>query len=274
MVAQAFNTDFTGNTHAEGAYITFRAGDTHFALAVSYVRYITTSQSLNRRSSPTKEGKTLIVFDFGGESLALYNFNEMIKTGAHTEEIEALITLLNDRQEDHVSWLAELETSLKTGQPFTKAGDHHQCAFGKWYDSYQAQDAELKRILAAFRDPHRRLHALAEELTGQVKRGITLESVLRQLQQARESTFGELLTLFDDAQRRLEELNKPVVIVLEDGRHKFGLQVESIGDIKQFETSAWLPDQNAGDNCCYDGYFQTGDALYLNIMPQSLLQMA
>lgn len=274
MEARPLNSP-AANRAVAGAYITFRAGDTHFALAVSYVRYITTFQALKRRSSPSKEGITHTVFDFGGETLALYSFNEIIHTGAHTEEIESLIPLLEARREDHVLWLAALEHSIKTGEPFTKAGDPHECAFGIWYDSYQAQDAELRRVLARFREPHKRLHSLAEELLTLARNKNNVPVAERRLAQERETTFKQLLGLFDEAQGRLEELNKPVVIVLDDGKNKFGLQVESIGDIKQFESTAWLPDKNGDERNCFDGYFQTADkSLFLNIIPHRVRAIA
>ncbi|TVZ40493.1 chemoreceptor zinc-binding protein [Alteromonadaceae bacterium 2753L.S.0a.02] len=273
MDMQNLSSEITDHNHAAGSYITFSSCDTQFALSVGFVRYITTVQALTKRTSPTKEGLTHTVFDFGGETLVLYDFNQIIDAASHCEIIEELIGLLAARREDHIKWIAALEHSIHSGEPFTKAIDPHQCAFGIWYDNYKPSDHELQKILENFDEPHKAIHALAEELLSIARDKGDIAEAEQRLEQEKRSTLKQLLNLFDEATQRLEALDKPVVLVLDDGTRKFGLQVESIGDIKQFDAKAWLPDQKRSVDRCYEGFFQTpGDELFLNIVPQRLLQ--
>jgi len=44
------------------------------------------------------------------------------------------IMLLHKLKDQHMSWMAEFENSLKNNKPFTKALDPHKCELGMWID--------------------------------------------------------------------------------------------------------------------------------------------
>ncbi len=265
------------DSHSAGSYITFKAGSAEYALSVSHVRYITTLDTLTVRSSPGRNGPPKTLVDYAGAAIPLYRFSFVIGSRSATDESAELIKLLDARRQDHIDWIEALEHSIETGDTFNKATDPSQCAFGQWYDSYKADDQELADIMAKFDVPHRRIHDLAKNLLELSKNPSKVPEAVRLLNEEKSSTLRELLTIFAQARSRLEDLVKPVVLVLEDKGKTFALEVDCIGDILNFDDSNWLPDQ--GNNhvlsSCYDGFFETkNNQLFLNIVPGLLLKTA
>jgi len=47
------------------------------------------------------------------------------------QEVGEMVQLLNEREQDHKNWLAELEACVREHRPFKLARDPHQCKFGR-----------------------------------------------------------------------------------------------------------------------------------------------
>ena len=80
------------------------------------------------------------------------------------QEIEGFCGLMDARENDHRKWLGELRLSIQERRKFGLTTDPHQCAFGKWYDRYQAKDPWLSGLLQRFDKPHHSLHAMARQV--------------------------------------------------------------------------------------------------------------
>ena len=76
----------------------------------------------------------------------------------------ALSGLLSARWIDHLDWIKDLSSSILTKKAFTGGVDPHQCAFGKWYYSYQASNPEFGSLLSEWEAPHAKLHVSADKI--------------------------------------------------------------------------------------------------------------
>lgn len=264
------------NSHESGSYITFRSGSTFYALPIGHVRYISARDALTIRSTPQQNQTASHVFEYDGKATALYRFCSLAGSSSQVDESTELVELLSARRQDHVDWVDALEYSIQTGEPFTKATDPHMCAFGKWYDQYHPEDEELKEIMAAFDAPHKRIHSLGLQLTDLAHAQNDKAQAMRILRKERSTTLKELMNHFAKAILRLEDMVRPVVLVLDSGEKNFALEVETVSDIKHFENNAWLEEQcKTTDDTYYDGYFQSSDGeLFLNVVPKALLSYA
>lgn len=270
-------TNFTAAQRA-GSYMAFVAGRAHYALPVEYVRYITSMDAIKPRMTPDGQGCQHRVFDFEGHSLELHRFSDLVGANSLVDECAALSDLLQQRRQDHIDWLAALENSILTGAAFTKATDPNKCAFGRWFDQYQSNDAELRAIMLQFEQPHCRIHALAQRLLSLAVDEARVEEAIQILNEERHSTLQTLLALFDQADGRLREMVKPVALIVDLGRKLYALELDVIEDIHDFSESDWLPDSDGGDkkrpvDRCYDGFFQKGGGkLYLKVDPFCLIK--
>ena len=270
----SIQSDSISSTDHAGSYITFVCADTHYALNVDSVKYITSIDSIKIQHTPLENGVMNRIFSFADRPVVLYSFNKIVGSYSQVEESKKLISSLADRKQDHIDWIEDLEKSIRTGEPFKKTTDPHLCAFGKWYDQYQSQDEELSNIMKKFDTPHKKIHSLAQSLQSIAQQPDGKNQALIILENEKHTTLNLLLNLFGIAEARLNDMVKQVIIVLETQGKVFAIDLDNIEQLEEFKEAHWLED-NAHDeqsHPCYDGYFQkeSGD-LYVNVDPNMLM---
>ncbi len=241
----AQSTLFSNNV-ASLEVITFHVGATQYATPVSEVRYIeqdkreTTRIELNHKVGAevtSYQGKTVPVYDFAGlmgcEAVYIKNLQ--------------LMDILNARQKDHVDWVDELESCLRTGSDFTLATDPKKCEFGQWYGDFKADDELLKDILSDFDKPHQRIHALAAELIA-LRDESGLDKALAVLEYERGRTLAKLVSLFTTARERLESITRPILLYIDTGHKMIALRLNAISDIMTYGRDAFTTQQDVDDN--------------------------
>ena len=263
----------TASTALTSSYLTFHSGSAAFAVEVNNVRFITSRDSIDTRTIPSNQGQDSLVFDYDGSPIPLYSFCAITDIKSQLAQSEDLIELLRARRQDHLEWVDALKHSIETGEPFTKSTDPHECAFGLWYDQFQSEDEQLQDIMVRFDAPHKRIHSLAETLLAKCDSEENRQTALANLETERTTTLSTLLSLFNDAEVRLKDMNRPVVMIIKGQQQLYGIQLDGIDGIKEFSKADWLDDKEFPESASFDGYFQTGEGqLYLNIEPEQLLQ--
>jgi methyl-accepting chemotaxis protein len=79
--------------------------------------------------------------------------------------------LLADRWIDHLNWMNELSQSILEKRVFAGGVDPGNCAFGKWFYSYQATNDEFAGHLRKWDEPHSQLHESAHQIVTAQKAG-------------------------------------------------------------------------------------------------------
>lgn len=257
-------------------FLSFCSGGNYYVIPIKEVVYITESSALKMRTVPKGDGSANRVFEFNGQPSQLVSLSQVFNIDSRAEESQKLIDLLNARKQDHINWMEALEYSIKEDVPFEKATDPHKCAFGMWYDSYQTNDADLSSILAKFDAPHKRIHALAEKLLAKAAEGEEQRAeALRILKDERSLTLQGLLQLFAQAVGRLDDMAKPItIIVSKGGEQRFGIEVDIIGDVIDFQSNEWMSaaTKSSEDSQCFDGFYQGSEHLFINFDLQALAQ--
>lgn len=155
-------------------------------------------------------------------------------------EVDAFVTLLTEREQDHRAWLAELEASVREGRPFGLATDPHLCKFGRWYDGYRAENVVLQNELARFEQPHADIHALGLEVGRLAAEGNAAEA-LRRVEAAREGLLAELCRQFERTREVVREQHKEIGVVVRLPGAEAVLVVdraEAVAPLQPFEDDA------------------------------------
>lgn len=150
------------------------------------------------------------------------------------QEVEDFCSLMDQREQDHRRWLQELEASVREKRVFSLATDPHQCAFGKWYDSYKPASYTLQSLLKQFETPHRVIHGIAEKVFALEEKGDTA-GAHRLIEECRSKELAEMITLFAQAKQYYRTQNREVLIVLEYQRRLVAIAVDSIDGVEHFE---------------------------------------
>ncbi|MGB1090743.1 MAG: CZB domain-containing protein [Oceanobacter sp.] len=212
-------------------YLSFRHGRHTYAVALHHVRYIAADTSLPVVKVAHGGGPPVDVVEFENQPCRLVAMRDLIGHTEDKQQTEALVELLHQREQDHLNWLNALEKALKENTEFTLARDPSACAFGRWYATFKPDNAELAHVMEKFDQPHKRIHALADELLELEAEG-RVEDALSQLQHHRNTTLHRLQELFAEARNLASGNIRPTVIMLQTGDAKLtALLVDEIGEV-------------------------------------------
>lgn len=170
------------------------------------------------------------IFTLRGEAVPMLDLRVVFGIPSLSQEYVEFSQMLEDRKQDHIRWVNELERCIEENEPFTLATDPHKCAFGKWYDSYQIDNHTINHHLRKLEDPHRRLHLAAEEVQKcrrdcqHCTRPVCLKTILDQVKREYMPT---ILTLLDDAKELFKTAYHEMVLVLGETR-QLGIIVDEV----------------------------------------------
>ncbi len=212
-----------------------------YALRIEHV--LTISQDVSRlRKVPGDVPGFIGLIDYQGAVVPVIDFAHMLGRRNSGESKEELIGLLHAREKDHLEWIGALEHSLRTGEMFSKERNPHRCAFGCWYDQYAPTDESFASIYADFDAPHKRVHALADELIDLAARE-GRDRALAALAVERGTTLQTLQRIFEFAREGLQSSQHAVMLyITSDGRTpRMALRIDDISDILSFEERDRVP---------------------------------
>lgn len=151
-------------------------------------------------------------------------------------EGQSYIEQLSLREQEHRHWLKELEDSVKEKRPFTLPADPHQCAFGRWYDSYEYGDTThrcmaLDHVLVKFKNPHERIHTVANEVLTLGDAG-RYEAALDLIEKTRTTILSQLINLFEEARMTLREGSRELLILISNGERQAALTADTVESVE------------------------------------------
>jgi chemotaxis signal transduction protein len=220
---------------------TFWIADTLYAIDIAKV--LTISQEMGKIQSLPAQAKGLIgMVEFQDNAVPVLDFANMLGFTSGIEKSDHLIQLLNEREKDHIDWVSALEDSLLNDTPFLKARDHHKCAFGQWYDSFNTRDETFMEILSEFNQPHQLIHALADTLLD-MKKDNRCDEALKILRFEKNVTLKRLMKRFEQARVHLRESTRQVLLyITEDGQApSVALRIDDINDVIDFKAKQFKP---------------------------------
>jgi chemotaxis signal transduction protein len=216
---------------------TFFVQDMMFGLDVKHVLML--DQNIDKiQSVPVEEKGLCGVIRFQGVVVPVLDFAHRINVRSGFDTMADLIEIFDTREQDHIDWLNALENSIQNNLSFTKATDPNECAFGKWYNSFETRDSTLKDMLAAFDEPHRKIHGLASTLLAMSNQGRT-EEALKELSHHRVTTLQRLRSLFSRAREQIRSgMRQVLLFVTEDGKTPvYALKIDEINDVMTYALS-------------------------------------
>ncbi len=199
---------------------------------------------------PAVEG----VINLRGNVLGLIDLRRALDKPSAQEELDQILGSLSDARRDHRAWIDELEASTREGRPFTLAKDQHECRFGRWFDSFEAQNDFVASLVGRLDEPHASLHGEYERVHAHASRGET-EQALALIRAHREGTMAQLDRVLDETEQALIEMRREVAIILSaDGNSPVALRVDGVDAIEALNVQA------PGQHSRTDGHYVCGVA--------------
>ena len=167
------------------------------------------------------------------------------------QEAQETVQLLNDREQDHKNWIAELLASVDAKRPFTLARNPHQCKFGKWYDAYKPENQSVAflSVWHALDKPHCRIHAIADKVCDLAAKG-DYAAARDIITATRNTDLQEIIRLFSEVRTMLRETTREVAIVLGQADHRLAVCADGIVAIETLDPETIQPFSELFNNAC------------------------
>lgn len=170
------------------------------------------------------------IFPYRDTFITMFDMRTAFGLEPLSGEFSAFSEMLDQRKEDHIRWVAELERCVAEGEAFTLSSDPHACAFGKWYDHFKSDRHAINTHMQKIDEPHKQLHLAAVEVEEcrRIQDPALREEKLREvLERVRGKSMPEIIRLLDETKELFRStMFQEMVLVLSDAR--FGLVVDEI----------------------------------------------
>lgn len=173
------------------------------------------------------------VINLRGRVVPLLDLRKRMGLSSAREETESFCALMDQREQDHRKWLNELEASVKECRPFKLATDPHKCAFGKWYDTYHADNSWVAGLLKRFDAPHQEIHGIAIQVENLKTKGAN-EAAEQLIRETREGALAKMLTLFADLRELVRHAGRETAVILQNGK-MFAISIDLAESIEKLQ---------------------------------------
>ena len=243
---------------ADMPQVIFYLQDNQFAISAKHVREMVAMPKVV--SVPQVPHYIRGVINLRGKVIPVIDLRLKMGLTSSLDEAEDLISLLDQREQDHKNWIAELESSVRERREFKLATDPHKCAFGKWYDNFTTDNRTLASCLKKFDAPHQRIHAIAIKVRTMEEKE-DYDSAYEIIDQTKEGELAEMIKLFSEVRSLLKESNSEIAMVLEWQEKAVAICVDSIETVEKLSESNIdeMPETvSALENGCITGIGKRG----------------
>jgi chemotaxis signal transduction protein len=221
-------------------HVIVRVKDQQLAISSAVVRQLLLMPEVF--AVPTSPAHVRGVINVRGEVISLIDLRILLNIDSREQEVKALIQLLNEREQDHRNWLAELQSSVENRKAFALTRDPHQCKFGKWYDTFkpEIQSVAFLALWRSLNQPHQRIHAIADRvctLTGQGRQA-EAQAII---DATRESELKEMIRALDEVRKMIRETTREVALILSQGALVRAIAVDEVLAIESLDAATIKP---------------------------------
>jgi len=223
-----------GTFSTDMPWVIFHLLDEQFAVSANHVREMVAMPKVV--SVPQTPDYIRGVINLRDQVIPVMDLRLRMGMTSLVDETEDLIQLLDQREQDHKNWIAELESSVREHREFKLAIDPHKCAFGKWYDNFKTENRILAGCLRKFDAPHQKIHAIAVNVKGMEEKE-DFDSAYEIINRTKEGELAEMIRLFSEARSLLRESNREIALVLEWKEKTMAIGVDSVEAVEKFSES-------------------------------------
>ena len=181
------------------------------------------------------------VINVRGETTPLIDLRVKLGMESLRSVNQAHMEMIQEREQDHRSWLDELLKSVEEERRFALATDHHQCKFGKWYDSYEPVSLLERELYDKMDVPHKDIHDIAKKCEALIGSGQQGEAVAL-IKRATRKELAAITKLFKDYIALLnKQLEFEIAIILDVNGVRGALAVDTIVSVEKLSSESVEP---------------------------------
>ncbi len=229
---------------ASNRWLTFQLAEYTFAVNIGMVRELLSEKDLTITRPPQAEHGIGGVARVRDDVVPVVDLRPLLGFRSMHEETNEIVQMLSDREQDHINWLTELESSVKEERPFTLQVNPNLCAFGKWYNSlignqsrlneFTNGDLTLTEVIERFNQPHQRIHRIAQRVTDLVEKG-DVKQAMSIIEECHDTDLKLMIDLFGRCRQLYATLRQGVLMICDWHGHHLGALVDSVDEVVIFK---------------------------------------
>ncbi len=192
------------------------------------------------RSVPGSPDCVRGVINLRGKILPIVDLRRRLGMETARDEAEALVALMQQREQDHRNWVAELEASVREKRDFKLTTDPHKCAFGRWYDAYHSENIQVAALLRKFDEPHRNIHRMGIGVLDALSRA-DMTAVEEILNRGRRLDLARIIGLFEELRATIRDTHRETAVVLAESGSTFAVSVDAVESVERLKEGTIEP---------------------------------
>ncbi len=217
---------------ADVPWVVFRLQDYHFAIPAFEVQEMVALPDLTPVPNAPPHVRGMI--NLRGHIMPLIDLRQRMHMESSSQAMAGFIDTLDQREQDHKNWIAELENSVRDKRKFGLTTDPHKCAFGQWFDTFETDNFELMGIIQKFDRPHRRIHAIADEVEAAVDEG-DFNHAYGLIQRTRDGALARMIELFAEVRLAVKKTQREIAMVMERRGRNVALAVDAVEAVEMID---------------------------------------
>ena len=164
----------------------------------------------------------------------------------------------DQRIQEHLNWVNELEASVVERREFRLTDDPHKCRFGVWYDSFveETNNISMKHAVSAVNTPHQAVHFGARKVKALMQKG-AYDEALALVASIRDTHVKSVVEMIGSLEQVMAENLREVFIVVQLPSGLKGIIVDSVVAVESLN----LVDAQDSDMMCADCISSIGQRL-------------
>lgn len=221
-------------------WLVFTLAEQKYALHVDCVRELIKTSDHKIRSIPQTPDDIVGAICTRGSVIAVRDLRTMINLPSLAKETADVTGILEQHKIDHADWFHKLSSTIHEGGDPSLACGSQSCTFRKWYDALMGDKTALQtltnsnftlfRLFGQLGPAHDAIHSIAAKVADLVRekkfdmaRALMDETGAAQLQ--------NLIGITNQIEVLLDELRKPLIIIMEWEKRQLGIQVDSVNSV-------------------------------------------
>jgi chemotaxis signal transduction protein len=223
-------------------WVILRLGKHHLALSALYVREMVAMPEVTEMPGVGPHLRGMI--NLRGEVLPLLDLRRRLGLPSLSQEAGEIEASLAQQETEHCQWLAELEAAVSEARRFTLPTDPDQCAFGRWYRGFTADDPFFITLLASLDQPHRQTHQVGRKVAELLEQGLQKQAQ-DLMERVQKGVLARLLKRLAATRQALNshEQREIAVVVDSPGRHSLALAVDEVEAVEELLTGGGSLDE-------------------------------
>ncbi len=230
--------------------IVFEVGNGLFSVDSRYIETIMQLPPCEKVPDARPEIKG--IFHYRGKTITMFDLRLVMKMNSREKDFSDFCDMIDARKADHINWVNALDETASTDAPFRLATDYHQCALGRWCDSFQCDVAEVNYQINRISEPHRLLHETAEKVhhiledRSDTNRHESAKAVVTEL---RKTYMNKVLDLLDETKNVFRDSYFREMALVLSGDRCMGLVADNILAVEELtsisdadEVNRFLPE--------------------------------